>query len=189
MKKILIGIMFLTIFSCQNLPKADVPLSESQKQNDHLLFPLEVYKQKISITTYAQSTEEKKAQKVDQKQDPKAEEKIFSFDGALKKNADTFSLYAFGPMGSTLFVLKDDLKGNIDIDVKVNELKDKKEFILKLYPAIKKAFLLEKNSVEAQRGFFKQTLENPIGEIDIALEKNKVSFLKQGYFKFTVINL
>lgn len=156
----------LLLSSCQTMPTTSgIP------DDKDLAFPREVYKQKITILI-------------------KKEDKKMSFDGAIKKNSEVFSLFAFSSMGIRIFTLKDDYK-NIEFVSHVQALEDKKEFILKLYPVIKKIFTLKTTDADFQKRQFVYQLEQPIGDVEVKINEKatEISVSKDKYFEFNIENL
>lgn len=156
----------LLLSSCQTMPTASgIP------EDKDLAFPREIYKQKITILI-------------------KKEDKKMSFDGAIKKNSEVFSLFAFSSMGIRIFTLKDDYK-NIEFVSHVQALEDKKEFILKLYPVIKKIFTLKTTDADFQKRQFIYQLEHPIGDVEVKINEkaSEISVRKDKYFEFNIENL
>ena len=168
------------VFSCQHeIITADNGGKSHESVKDQV-FNQEIYQQKITVHIFSGAHAQK-----------------MTFDGALKKSDFQLSLYAFGPFGTTLFKLQDS-SGHIEYTANVKELKDKREFILKLYPAIKKIFLLKTADAEFISKKFKMQLEEPLSIVNVTLSKinskNKdlvdlISVQKENYFEFIIENI
>lgn len=175
--KYLVCVFFfaLWILSCQTKQ-----LMESQpvlEKENQLVFSENKYLQKISI--YLKNEDNKK----------------ISFDGAIKKTNQTLSLYAFTSAGFRIFTLNDN-NGKVEFYDHLNQFTDKKEFILKLYPVIKKIFTLKKTDQEFLNKSFFYELEKPIGLVEVALQSqnkgneiNLIKVIKDKYFEFIIENL
>lgn len=167
-------------FSCQHEVVTSDQNGESIQNAKIYVFSQEIYQQKITVNILSQANKQK-----------------MTFDGALKKSSSQLSLYAFGPFGTTLFTLKDS-NGHIDYVANVKELKDKREFILKLYPAIKKIFLLKTTDPDFINKNFKIQLEDPLASVNVVLSKTNsknndlvdlISVQKENYFEFIIENI
>ena len=159
--------LFFYLTSCQSLP-----VSSGLSEDVPLVYPQEIYRQEISVWI----------KKDDQK---------MSFSGALKKNPKSFSLFAFTSLGLRIFTLKDDNNGRIEFVSHVAALDDKKDFILKLYPVIKKIFTLRLNDPNYIKRKFDYKIENPIGQVEVEIDStgSNILVIKPNYFEFKMKNL
>lgn len=160
-------LLFGLLTSCQSqLTKPFYPA------NENLYFPKELYKQLVKIE-YQENNQSRSA----------------TFQGALKKSSTELVITAISPVGLTLFTLKDNFKGDIKLETSFELDSQKQKMILKLYPAIRKAYFLKKDSVEVLNQGFDENVGLPIGTVHVAIQNQQVSIEKQPYFKVTIENL
>lgn len=169
MRKFIFLTFMLVMASCQTVTKRSDIILPAEAE---LLFPFATYQQKIKVTRSDQEN---------------------TFDGVLVSLKDSMGVYAFGPLGAKVFTLKEKYKTNeISFETPMEIIADKKDFIYKLYPAIKRIFLIKKSEYE-KSSEFDMKLEFPLSTVHIKInhkDKNQyeVSIKKEGHFTFIVTN-
>jgi hypothetical protein len=167
--------------SCQFFHVKPTDKVQSTSPNSNFVFDQNIYQQKISIHIM------------------NADEKTMTFDGAIKRSNLNLSLYAYTAVGFRIFTLND-RDGQIKFESHVSQIEDKKEFILKLYPVIKKIFMLKLSDKDFINRKFSYQLEEPIGNVEVQLKNrdltlgaetrvNLITVTKEKYFEFKIINL